>query len=174
MYTLPKGKFHCGYCFVILTSFLIKAKDNLFLTRQSRATYTDALNNLLSFILSSILMTKAPKTELEIIKRCSSPHHFQTPIWVLRWSPRPRQSIAWGDPILLINLILFSSLEDIQWCTNWVLKAIRISVNVSKQIKQAAEWFLRENKFQLYQHRVTDSCQDYHNNIIAQKPVKNN
>lgn len=78
------------------------------------------------------------------------------------------------DPILLINLILFSSLEDIQRCTNWVLKAIRISVNVSKQIKQTAERFLRENKFQLYQHIVTDPCQDYHNNIIAQKPVKNN
>lgn len=78
------------------------------------------------------------------------------------------------DPILLINLILFSSLEDVQWCTNWVLKAIRISVNVSKQIKQTPEWFLRENKFQLCQHRVTDPCQDYHNNIIAQKPVKNN
>lgn len=57
---------------------------------------------------------------------------------------------------------------------NWVLKAIRISVNVSKQIKQTPEWFLRENKFQLYQQRVTDPCQDYHNNITAQKPVKNN
>lgn len=88
--------------------------------------------------------------------------------------PKTQTKHCMGDPILLINLILFSSLEDIQWCTNWVLKAIRISVNVSKQIKQAAEWFLRENKFQLYQHRVTDSCQDYHNNIIAQKPVKNN
>lgn len=50
---------------VLLSSFLIKAKDNLFLTRQSWAAYTDALNNLLSFILSSILMTKAPKIELK-------------------------------------------------------------------------------------------------------------
>lgn len=70
MYTLPKGEFYFGYCFVILTSFLIKV--NLFLTRQSWSTYTDALNNLLSFILSSILMIKALKTELEINKRCSS------------------------------------------------------------------------------------------------------
>lgn len=174
MYTLPKGKFHCGYCFVILTSFLIKAKDNLFLTRRSWATYTDALNNLLSFILSSILMTKAPKTELETIRRCSFTTPFPEPHLGAQVEPKTQTKHGMGDPVLLINLILFSSLEDIQWCTNWVLKAIRISVNVSKQIKQAAEWFLRENKFQLYQHRVTDSCQDYHNNIIAQKPVKNN
>lgn len=70
MYTLPKGEFYCGYCFVILISFLIKV--NLFLTRQSWSTYTDALNNLLPFILSSILMRKALKTELEINKRGSS------------------------------------------------------------------------------------------------------
>lgn len=53
--------------------------------------------------------------------------------------PKTQTKPCMGDPILLINLILFSSLEDIQRCTNWVLKAIRISVNVSKQIKQTAE-----------------------------------
>lgn len=95
MRTLPKGEFYCGYCFVILTSFLVKAEDNLFLMRQRWSTYTDALNNLVIYPFK-YLSDKSPEDRIRNKEKMQLTMTPLDPSWVLRWSLRSRQSIAWG------------------------------------------------------------------------------
>lgn len=100
------------------------------------------------------------------LPECCQPEHKHSPL-VSTPGPTcfPGVQVFWTQPKALqredsfpaINLIRPSSLAGIQQCTNWVLKAIKIPVNVSKQINHTAKRFLRENKFQLYLRREWQS-----------------
>lgn len=116
MRTLPKGEFYCGYCFVILTSFLVKAEDNLFLMRQRWSTYTDALNNLVIYPFK-YLSDKSPEDRIRNKEKMQLTMTPLDPQLGAQVESKIQTKHCMGDPILLINWILFSSLEDIQWCT---------------------------------------------------------